>query len=213
MASGTDLLLPHSSRLMAGEPPRPRQRSKPTATAAAPRRPARSASAPAWQTPTDIFDKLTDPSQYTGLHKKRFDGDGKGRGLSGRRDSVASVQLPAAFADVGRRDSPPHTHSAPTELGPWQEGKEGAAAASPRRRRRAAAAVKLTGGGKAGGQRTPSPPQQQALEERRRERLARKREQVGRARPIVFNHHRHHLFPLFPPPRFDTKRKRISKCK
>eukprot|EP01006_Ploeotia_vitrea_P011061 TRINITY_DN29524_c0_g1_i1.p2 TRINITY_DN29524_c0_g1~~TRINITY_DN29524_c0_g1_i1.p2 ORF type:complete len:201 (+),score=111.14 TRINITY_DN29524_c0_g1_i1:132-734(+) len=31
-----------------------------------------------------IFDRLTDPSQYTGAHKHRFDADGKGRGLAGR---------------------------------------------------------------------------------------------------------------------------------
>lgn len=35
-----------------------------------------------------IFDKLTDPSLYTGSHKHRFDEDGRGRGLEGR-DSVA----------------------------------------------------------------------------------------------------------------------------
>jgi len=31
-----------------------------------------------------IFDKLTDPKQYTGAHKQRFDADGKGRGIAGR---------------------------------------------------------------------------------------------------------------------------------
>lgn len=35
-----------------------------------------------------IFDKLTDPSLYTGSHKHRFDEEGRGRGLEGR-DSVA----------------------------------------------------------------------------------------------------------------------------
>ena len=35
-----------------------------------------------------IFDKLTDPSQYTGTHVHRFDADGHGRGLDGR-DSPA----------------------------------------------------------------------------------------------------------------------------
>lgn len=35
-----------------------------------------------------IFDKLTDPSQYTGTHKSRFDSHGNGLGLAGR-DSVA----------------------------------------------------------------------------------------------------------------------------
>jgi len=31
-----------------------------------------------------IFDKLTDPSLYTGSHKERFDENGKGKGLAGR---------------------------------------------------------------------------------------------------------------------------------
>jgi len=31
-----------------------------------------------------IFDKLTDPKQYTGAHKQRFDSEGKGRGIAGR---------------------------------------------------------------------------------------------------------------------------------
>lgn len=35
-----------------------------------------------------IFDKLTDPSLYTGSHKHRFDEEGRGRGLEGR-DSVS----------------------------------------------------------------------------------------------------------------------------
>lgn len=38
--------------------------------------------------PRSIFDKLTDPSLYTGSHKHRFDDEGRGRGLEGR-DSVA----------------------------------------------------------------------------------------------------------------------------
>eukprot|EP01117_Protostelium_nocturnum_P018686 TRINITY_DN7865_c0_g1_i1.p1 TRINITY_DN7865_c0_g1~~TRINITY_DN7865_c0_g1_i1.p1 ORF type:complete len:235 (+),score=76.51 TRINITY_DN7865_c0_g1_i1:87-791(+) len=37
-----------------------------------------------------IFDKLTDPSQYTGSHKNRFDSEGKGRGLAGRTDANVS---------------------------------------------------------------------------------------------------------------------------
>ena len=32
----------------------------------------------------NIFDRLTDSSQYTGAHKHRFDSTGKGRGLEGR---------------------------------------------------------------------------------------------------------------------------------
>lgn len=35
-----------------------------------------------------IFDKLTDPSLYTGAHKNRFDDSGKGKGIEGRVDRV-----------------------------------------------------------------------------------------------------------------------------
>lgn len=38
----------------------------------------------------NIFDRLTDPSQYTGAHKLRFDADGKGRGKAGRDPGVDS---------------------------------------------------------------------------------------------------------------------------
>ena len=37
-----------------------------------------------------IFDRLTDPSQYTGAHKLRFDKDGKGLGKAGRDPGVDS---------------------------------------------------------------------------------------------------------------------------
>ncbi|CAM9479112.1 unnamed protein product [Chrysoparadoxa australica] len=37
---------------------------------------------------SSIFDRLTDPSQYNGTHKHRFDESGKGLGLAGR-DSVS----------------------------------------------------------------------------------------------------------------------------
>eukprot|EP00834_Sanchytrium_tribonematis_P003415 NODE_130_length_16779_cov_1.687410.p13 type:complete len:175 gc:universal NODE_130_length_16779_cov_1.687410:3559-3035(-) len=33
-----------------------------------------------------VFDRLTDHTKYTGSHKERFDDDGKGKGLDGRRD-------------------------------------------------------------------------------------------------------------------------------
>jgi hypothetical protein len=35
-----------------------------------------------------VFEKLTDPSQYTGTHKQRFDANGKGRGIDGRENRV-----------------------------------------------------------------------------------------------------------------------------
>ena len=40
-----------------------------------------------------IFDKLTDPKQYTGAHKERFDEDGKGKGIAGRVDSTGPKNL------------------------------------------------------------------------------------------------------------------------
>lgn len=33
-------------------------------------------------------ERLTDTSKYTGSHKERFDGSGKGKGLGGRADLV-----------------------------------------------------------------------------------------------------------------------------
>jgi len=31
-------------------------------------------------------DRLTDASKYTGSHKERFDEEGKGKGIAGRKD-------------------------------------------------------------------------------------------------------------------------------
>ena len=39
-----------------------------------------------------IYDKLTDPSQYTGAHKKRFDRHGKGLGKSGREEPEDEIR-------------------------------------------------------------------------------------------------------------------------
>jgi len=36
--------------------------------------------------PSPIFDKLTDPAQYTGASRERFDDAGRGKGLAGRVD-------------------------------------------------------------------------------------------------------------------------------
>jgi len=35
----------------------------------------------------DIYSRLTDPKNYTGAHKERFDADGKGKGKAGRTDA------------------------------------------------------------------------------------------------------------------------------
>ncbi|KAI9093752.1 hypothetical protein DFS34DRAFT_256701 [Phlyctochytrium arcticum] len=37
---------------------------------------------------SDVTARLTDPKSYTGTHKQRFDEDGKGRGMAGRKDLV-----------------------------------------------------------------------------------------------------------------------------
>ena len=41
----------------------------------------------------NIFDKLTNPDLYTGAHKERFDKDGKGKGLAGRKDNTGPKEL------------------------------------------------------------------------------------------------------------------------
>lgn len=41
-------------------------------------------------TKDSVVDRLTDASRYTGAHKERFDGDGHGRGIAGRRDADTS---------------------------------------------------------------------------------------------------------------------------
>ncbi len=35
-----------------------------------------------------VVDRLTDTTKYTGSHKERFDGTGKGKGLEGRDSSA-----------------------------------------------------------------------------------------------------------------------------
>ena len=45
--------------------------------------------------------RLCDTREYTGAHKMRFDASGKGRGIRGRRDSVAPVHDMAAFMRSG----------------------------------------------------------------------------------------------------------------
>ncbi|KAJ3210329.1 hypothetical protein HDU67_005406 [Dinochytrium kinnereticum] len=38
----------------------------------------------------DVTARLTDASKYTGSHKERFDADGKGKGLAGRKNLVCN---------------------------------------------------------------------------------------------------------------------------
>lgn len=35
-----------------------------------------------------VTERLTDPKNYTGTHKERFDDEGRGRGMAGRKDLV-----------------------------------------------------------------------------------------------------------------------------
>lgn len=51
-----------------------------------------------------IFDKLTDPSLYTGAHKARFDTSGKGRGKEGREDVTETLRRDAHL--VNTRETP-----------------------------------------------------------------------------------------------------------
>lgn len=49
-----------------------------------------------------IFDKLTDTSLYTGTHKHRFDGDGFGMGVDGRRDCTMKERAIAGEGKIVR---------------------------------------------------------------------------------------------------------------
>jgi hypothetical protein len=62
-----------------------------TPTAASSSSSSTSAAASSPKKKATIFDKLTDPSLYTGAHKQRFDKDGRGRGLAGR-DAASGIE-------------------------------------------------------------------------------------------------------------------------
>ena len=49
-------------------------------------------------------EKLTDTSQYTGSHKERFDAEGKGKGLEGRKDMSKNTGYVGAFKGDGTYD-------------------------------------------------------------------------------------------------------------
>eukprot|EP01102_Stenamoeba_stenopodia_P022286 TRINITY_DN922_c0_g1_i2.p1 TRINITY_DN922_c0_g1~~TRINITY_DN922_c0_g1_i2.p1 ORF type:complete len:244 (-),score=59.51 TRINITY_DN922_c0_g1_i2:7-738(-) len=53
-----------------------------------------------------IFDKLTDPNQYTGAHKHRFDETGKGKGKEGREDVAKPTGYVQGF-DPEKAKAPP----------------------------------------------------------------------------------------------------------
>eukprot|EP01112_Ceratiomyxa_fruticulosa_P008455 TRINITY_DN2192_c0_g1_i1.p1 TRINITY_DN2192_c0_g1~~TRINITY_DN2192_c0_g1_i1.p1 ORF type:complete len:224 (+),score=65.32 TRINITY_DN2192_c0_g1_i1:382-1053(+) len=53
---------------------------------------------------SDIFDRLTDSSKYTGTHKNRFDAEGKGKGKAGRVDIAEDDGYVASFRE--KKDKP-----------------------------------------------------------------------------------------------------------
>lgn len=48
---------------------------------------------------SNVVDRLTDTSKYTGSHKERFDSTGKGRGIEGRKDVSDGSGYVAAFKE------------------------------------------------------------------------------------------------------------------
>ncbi|CAL8131662.1 unnamed protein product [Orchesella dallaii] len=48
---------------------------------------------------SNVVDRLTDTSKYTGSHKERFDNSGKGRGIEGRKDVSDGSGYVAAFKE------------------------------------------------------------------------------------------------------------------
>lgn len=51
--------------------------------------------------------RLTDPSKYTGSHKERFDQNGKGKGISGRKDVVDNAGYVSGYT---HKDTYDKTH-------------------------------------------------------------------------------------------------------
>ncbi|GAB1609113.1 tubulin polymerization-promoting protein family member 2-like, partial [Argonauta hians] len=53
---------------------------------------------------TGNVEGLTDTSQYTGSHKERFDEEGKGKGMSGRKDEGSTSGYVGAYKGEGTFD-------------------------------------------------------------------------------------------------------------
>ncbi|KAI0228059.1 Tubulin polymerization-promoting protein family member 2 [Lamellibrachia satsuma] len=53
---------------------------------------------------SSAVDRLTDTSKYTGTHKERFDGTGKGKGIEGRKDVVDASGYVQGFKDHKKED-------------------------------------------------------------------------------------------------------------
>uniref|UniRef100_A0A8C6WP29 Tubulin polymerization-promoting protein family member 3 n=1 Tax=Neogobius melanostomus TaxID=47308 RepID=A0A8C6WP29_9GOBI len=54
---------------------------------------------------TGAVDRLTDTSRYTGSHKERFDGSGRGRGRHGREYLVENTGYVSSYRHAGTYDS------------------------------------------------------------------------------------------------------------
>ena len=46
-------------------------------------------------------DRLTDASKFTGSHKERFDEEGKGKGIAGRKDVVDDAGYVTGYKEKG----------------------------------------------------------------------------------------------------------------
>lgn len=53
---------------------------------------------------TGAVDRLTDASKFTGSHKERFDEDGKGKGVAGRKDIVDESGYVTGYKEKGTFD-------------------------------------------------------------------------------------------------------------
>ena len=51
------------------------------------------AAASQWAGAGSVYDRLCDPRGYTGLHKHRFDVDGRGKGMRGRDETGTSADM------------------------------------------------------------------------------------------------------------------------
>lgn len=50
------------------------------------------------------MDRLTDAAKYTGAHKERFDDEGKGKGIAGRKDVVDDSGYVTGYKEKGTFD-------------------------------------------------------------------------------------------------------------
>ena len=81
------------------------------------------AAASQWAGAGSVYDRLCDPRGYTGLHKHRFDTDGRGKGMRGRDDTGTSADMryiDASFpADVRVKGEDGKVRVIPANSTPW----------------------------------------------------------------------------------------------